>query len=213
MNQSILSAFGTPQERVEKAIEAFKQGNGVLVLDDEDRENEGDLIFPAQTIEPAQMAKLIRYGSGIVCLCLSDEICQQLDLPPMVQNNTSVNKTAFTVTIEAAEGVSTGVSAADRVTTIKAAVADNAKPQDLHRPGHIFPLRAAEGGVLKRRGHTEASVDLAVLAGYKPAAVICEITNDDGTMARTPEIIKFAKEFGYPVMTIEDLVQYRLAQE
>ncbi|MFZ7141899.1 3,4-dihydroxy-2-butanone-4-phosphate synthase [Avibacterium avium] len=213
MNQSILSAFGTSQERVEKAIEAFKQGNGVLVLDDEDRENEGDLIFPAQTIEPAQMAKLIRYGSGIVCLCLSDEICQQLDLPPMVQNNTSVNKTAFTVTIEAAEGVSTGVSAADRVTTIKAAVADNAKPQDLHRPGHIFPLRAAEGGVLKRRGHTEASVDLAVLAGYKPAAVICEITNDDGTMARTPEIIKFAKEFGYPVMTIEDLVQYRLAQK
>lgn len=213
MNQSILSAFGTPQERVEKAIEAFKQGNGVLVLDDEDRENEGDLIFPAQTIEPAQMAKLIRYGSGIVCLCLSDEICQQLDLPPMVQNNTSVNKTAFTVTIEAAEGVSTGVSAADRVTTIKAAVADNAKPQDLHRPGHIFPLRAAEGGVLKRRGHTEASVDLAVLAGYKPAAVICEITNDDGTMARTSEIIKFAKEFGYPVMTIEDLVQYRLAQK
>ncbi|MFZ7266994.1 3,4-dihydroxy-2-butanone-4-phosphate synthase [Avibacterium avium] len=213
MNQSILSAFGTPQERVEKAIEAFKQGNGVLVLDDEDRENEGDLIFPAQTIELAQMAKLIRYGSGIVCLCLSDEICQQLDLPPMVQNNTSVNKTAFTVTIEAAEGVSTGVSAADRVTTIKAAVAENAKPQDLHRPGHIFPLRAAEGGVLKRRGHTEASVDLAVLAGYKPAAVICEITNDDGTMARTSEIIKFAKEFGYPVMTIEDLVQYRLAQE
>ncbi|MFZ7186904.1 3,4-dihydroxy-2-butanone-4-phosphate synthase [Avibacterium avium] len=213
MNQSILSAFGTPQERVEKAIEAFKQGNGVLVLDDEDRENEGDLIFPAQTIEPAQMAKLIRYGSGIVCLCLSDEICQQLDLPPMVQNNTSVNKTAFTVTIEAAEGVSTGVSAADRVTTIKAAVEDNAKPQDLHRPGHIFPLRASEGGVLKRRGHTEASVDLAVLAGYKPAAVICEITNDDGTMARTPEIIKFAKEFGYPVMTIEDLVQYRLAQK
>ncbi|MEE6075541.1 3,4-dihydroxy-2-butanone-4-phosphate synthase [Avibacterium paragallinarum] len=213
MNQSILSAFGTPQERVEKAIEAFKQGNAVLVLDDEDRENEGDLIFPAQTIEPAQMAKLIRYGSGIVCLCLSDEICQQLDLPPMVQNNTSVNKTAFTVTIEAAEGVSTGVSAADRVTTIKAAVADNAKPQDLHRPGHIFPLRAAEGGVLKRRGHTEASVDLAVLAGYKPAAVICEITNDDGTMARTPEIIKFAQEFAYPVMTIEDLVQYRLAQK
>ncbi|VEB22563.1 3,4-dihydroxy-2-butanone-4-phosphate synthase [Avibacterium volantium] len=213
MNQSILSTFGTPQERVEKAIEAFKQGNGVLVLDDEDRENEGDLIFPAQTIEPTQMAKLIRYGSGIVCLCLSDEICQQLDLPPMVQNNTSVNKTAFTVTIEAAEGVSTGVSAADRVTTIRAAVADNAKPQDLHRPGHIFPLRAAEGGVLKRRGHTEASVDLAVLAGYKPAAVICEITNDDGTMARTPEIIKFAKEFDYPVMTIEDLVQYRLKGE
>lgn len=209
MNQSILAQFGTPQERVANAINAFKQGNGVLVLDDEDRENEGDLIFPAETINAEQMAKLIRYGSGIVCLCLSDELCQQLELPPMVQHNTSVNKTAFTITIEAAEGVSTGVSAADRVTTIKAAVADNAKPQDLHRPGHIFPLRAENGGVLKRRGHTEASVDLALLAGYKPAAVICEITNDDGTMARTPEIVEFAKKFGYPVMTIEDLVQYR----
>ncbi|MFQ1023906.1 3,4-dihydroxy-2-butanone-4-phosphate synthase [Avibacterium paragallinarum] len=210
MNQSILAQFGTPKERVANAINAFRQGNGVLVLDDEDRENEGDLIFPAETINTEQMAKLIRYGSGIVCLCLSDELCQQLELPPMVQHNTSVNKTAFTITIEAAEGVSTGVSAADRVTTIKTAVADNAKPQDLHRPGHIFPLRAEEGGVLKRRGHTEASVDLAHLAGYKSAAVICEITNDDGTMARTPEIVEFAQKFGYPVMTIEDLVQYRV---
>lgn len=210
MNQSILSIFGTSEERVEKAIIAFKQGNGVLVLDDENRENEGDLIFPAQTINVEQMARLIRYGSGIVCLCLSDEICQQLDLPPMVQTNTSVNRTAFTVTIEAAKGVSTGVSAADRVTTIKAAIADNAVPQDLHRPGHIFPLRAKEGGVLTRRGHTEASIDLAILSGYKAAAVICEITNDDGTMARTPEIVKFAQKFDYPVITIEDLVQYRL---
>ncbi|MFP4685998.1 3,4-dihydroxy-2-butanone-4-phosphate synthase [Pasteurella multocida] len=209
MNQSILSPFGQSEERAIAAINAFKQGNGVLVLDDEDRENEGDLIFPAETITVEQMTMLIRYGSGIVCLCLSDEICQQLDLPPMVTENTSVNKTVFTVTIEAAKGVSTGVSATDRVTTIRAAVADNAKPSDLSRPGHIFPLRAMTGGVLKRRGHTEASVDLARLAGYKAAGVICEITNDDGSMARAPEIVTFAQKFGFPVVTIEDLVAYR----
>ena len=212
MNQSILSPFGnSAEERVLNAINAFKNGNGVLVLDDEDRENEGDLIFPAETVTSEQMAKLIRYGSGIVCLCITDERCQQLDLPPMVEHNNSVNKTAFTVTIEAAQGVSTGVSAADRVTTIKAAIADNAEPTDLHRPGHVFPLRAANGGVLTRRWHTEASVDLARLAGIKPAGVICEITNDDGTMARAPEIVEFAKKFGYVVLTIEDLVEYRLA--
>lgn len=146
MNQSLLSSFGTSEQRVKAAISAFQQGNGVLVLYDENRENEGDLIFPAETITTEQMATLIRYGSGIVCLCITDELCKQLDLPPMVQDNTSVNKTAFTVTIEAAQGVSTGVSAADRVTTVRAAVADGAKPQDLHRPGHIFPLRAVEGG-------------------------------------------------------------------
>lgn len=209
MNQSLLAQFGTAEERVINAINAFKQGNGVLVLDDENRENEGDLIFPAETITPEQMAKLIRYGSGIVCLCITDELCQQLDLPPMVSDNTSVNKTAFTVTIEAATGVSTGVSAADRVMTIKAAIKDGAKPQDLHRPGHIFPLRAAKGGVFTRQGHTEAAVDLARLAGFKEAGVICEITNDDGTMARTPELVKFAQEFGYTIMTIEDLIAYR----
>lgn len=209
MNQSLLSSFGTSEQRVKAAISAFQQGNGVLVLDDENRENEGDLIFPAETITTEQMATLIRYGSGIVCLCITDELCKQLDLPPMVQDNTSVNKTAFTVTIEAAQGVSTGVSAADRVTTVRAAVTDGAKPQDLHRPGHIFPLRAVEGGVLSRRGHTEASVDLARLAGYKPAAIICEITNDDGSMARTPEILNFARRFNFPVLTIEDLVEYR----
>lgn len=209
MNQSLLSQFGTAEERVINAINAFKQGQGVLVLDDENRENEGDLIFPAETITPEQMAKLIRYGSGIVCLCITDELCQQLDLPPMVSDNTSVNKTAFTVTIEAATGVSTGVSAADRVTTIQVAIKEGAKPQDLHRPGHIFPLRAAKGGVFTRQGHTEAAVDLARLAGFKEAGVICEITNDDGTMARTPELVKFAKEFGYAMMTIEDLIAYR----
>ena len=194
---------------VEEALEDLKAGKFVVVVDDEDRENEGDLIFPAEMITPTQMAQLIRYGSGIVCLCLTDERCRQLDLPPMVKHNNSVNKTAFTVTIEAASGVSTGVSAADRVTTIRAAIADEAKPQDLHRPGHVFPLRAVEGGVLNRRGHTEAAVDLARLSGFKPAGVICEITNDDGTMARTPEIVKFAQKFGYAVITIEDLVAYR----
>lgn len=211
MNQSLLSPFGTPEERVINAINAFKQGNGILVLDDEDRENEGDLIFPAETITAEQMAKLIRYGSGIVCLCLSNELCDQLDLPPMVTNNTMVNKTAFTVTIEATKGISTGVSAADRVVTVKTAVADNAKPSDLNRPGHVFPLRAKDNGVLERRGHTEAAVDFAQLAGYKSAAVICEITNDDGTMARTPELVEFAQKFGYAVVTIEDLVAYRQA--
>ena len=210
MNQSLLSTFGDAEQRVKAAIEAFKQGNGVLVLDDENRENEGDLIFPAETITTEQMAKLIRYGSGIVCLCITDERCKQLDLPPMVQDNTSVNKTAFTISIEAAEGVSTGVSAADRVTTIKAAVADGAKPSDLHRPGHVFPLRAAANGVLERNGHTEAAVDLTRLAGYKEAGVICEITNDDGSMARTPELVEFVKKFGYPIVTIEDLIAYRM---
>jgi 3,4-dihydroxy-2-butanone-4-phosphate synthase len=214
MNQSILFPFGNnAEERVLNAINAFKSGNGVLVLDDEDRENEGDLIFPAETITKEQMAQLIRYGSGIVCLCITDERCRQLDLPPMVEHNNSVNRTAFTVTIEAAKGVSTGVSAADRVTTIQTAIADNAVPADLHRPGHVFPLRAANNGVLTRRGHTEASVDLARLAGFKPAGVICEITNDDGTMARAPEIVAFAQKSGYSVLTIEDLVAYRLAHK
>ena len=214
MNQSILSPFGNnAEERVLNAINAFKSGNGVLVLDDEDRENEGDLIFPAETITKEQMAQLIRYGSGIGCLCITDERCRQLDLPPMVEHNNSVNRTAFTVTIEAAKGVSTGVSAADRVTTIQTAIGDNAVPADLHRPGHVFPLRAANDGVLTRRGHTEASVDLARLAGFKPAGVICEITNDDGTMARAPEIVAFAQKSGYSVLTIEDLVAYRLAHK
>ncbi|MDY4594278.1 MAG: 3,4-dihydroxy-2-butanone-4-phosphate synthase [[Pasteurella] aerogenes] len=210
MNQSVLAPFGDSEQRVKNALEAFRQGNGVLVLDDEDRENEGDLIFPAETITPEQMAMLIRYGSGIVCLCITDELCKQLDLPPMVQHNTSANKTAFTVTIEAAKGVTTGVSASDRVTTIRAAIADGAKPEDLHRPGHVFPLRAQTEGVLVRRGHTEASIDLARLAGYKPAGVICEITNDNGSMARAPELVEFAQKFGYPIVTIEDLVAYRL---
>lgn len=209
MNQFNLKEFGTSIERVQKAIASIKAGKGVLVLDDEDRENEGDIIWSAETITAAQMALTIRYGSGIVCLCLPQARCDQLQLPMMVAHNTSKNNTAFTISIEAAEGVSTGVSAADRVTTIKAAVADNAKPSDLNHPGHVFPLVAKEGGVLVRRGHTEASIDLVTLAGLKPAAVLCELTNDDGTMARAPQVVQFAKQHHLPVVTIEDIVAYR----
>lgn len=209
MNQFNLKEFGTSIERVQKAITSIKAGQGVLVLDDEDRENEGDIIWSAETITAAQMALTIRYGSGIVCLCLPQARCDQLQLPMMVAHNTSKNNTAFTISIEAAEGVSTGVSAADRVTTIKAAVADNAKPSDLNHPGHVFPLVAKEGGVLVRRGHTEASIDLVTLAGLKPAAVLCELTNDDGTMARAPQVVQFAKQHHLPVVTIEDIVAYR----
>lgn len=213
MNQSLLSEFGTPEQRVERALAALRAGHGVMVLDDEDRENEGDMIFAAETITVEQMALTIRHGSGIVCLCLTQERCQQLDLPMMVDNNTSAYGTGFTVTIEAAEGVTTGVSAKDRVTTIRAAVADNAKPSDLHRPGHVFPLRAREGGVLTRPGHTEATIDLVSLAGFKSAGVLCELTNDDGSMAHAPEVVTFAKAHEMPVVTIEDLVAYRRSRE
>ncbi len=213
MNQTLLSEFGTPSERVERALEALRQGVGVMVLDDEDRENEGDMVFAAENMTVEQMAMAIRYGSGIVCLCLTEERRRQLELPMMVEHNTSHYQTGFTVTIEAAEGVTTGVSASDRMTTVRAAIADDARASDLNRPGHVFPLRAQPGGVLTRGGHTEASVDLATLAGFKPAAVLCELTNDDGSMARAPEVIAFAKQHGMPVLTIEDLVAYRQATE
>lgn len=211
MNQSLLSAFGSPIERVEQGLAALRAGRGVLVLDDEDRENEGDLIFAAETITPEQMALTIRHGSGIVCLCITEARRRQLELPMMVEVNSSQNQTAFTVTIEAAHGVTTGVSAQDRVTTIRAAIADDARPSDIHRPGHVFPLRAHDGGVLARRGHTEATIDLMRLAGFKPYGVLCELTNDDGSMARTPEVIEFARQHQMPVLTIEDLVAYREA--
>ncbi|WP_393969589.1 3,4-dihydroxy-2-butanone-4-phosphate synthase [Kluyvera intermedia] len=213
MNQTLLSSFGTSFERVENALIALRGGRGAMVLDDEDRENEGDMIFAAENMTVEQMALTIRHGSGIVCLCLTDERRKQLDLPMMVENNTSAYGTGFTVTIEAAHGVTTGVSAADRLTTVRAAIADNAKPSDLNRPGHVFPLRAQPGGVLTRGGHTEATIDLVSLAGFKPAGVLCELTNDDGTMARAPECIKFAKEHNMALVTIEDLVAYRREHE
>ncbi|WP_315708337.1 3,4-dihydroxy-2-butanone-4-phosphate synthase [Brenneria uluponensis] len=213
MNQTLLSKFGTPVERVERALDALRQGRGVMVLDDEDRENEGDMIFSAEKMTVEQMALTIRHGSGIVCLCLTEERRQALELPMMVEHNSSHYQTAFTVTIEAAEGVTTGVSAADRITTIRAAIADDARPSDLNHPGHVFPLRALPGGVLVRGGHTEATVDMMTLAGLKPFGVLCELTNDDGSMAHAPEVITFAKQHDMPVLTIEDLVEYRHALE
>lgn len=209
MNQSLLSEFGDPLARVEAALAALRAGRGVLVADDEDRENEGDLIFAAQTMTNEQMAMMIRECSGIVCLCLTDDRVRQLALPMMVEANSSHYQTAFTVTIEAAQGVTTGVSAVDRITTIRAAIADGAKPSDLHRPGHVFPLRARTGGVLTRRGHTEATVDLMQLAGLKPFGVLCELTKEDGSMARLPDLVAFGRLHQMPVLTIEDLVQYR----
>ena len=213
MNQTLLSSFGSSAERVEQALTALRNGRGVMVLDDENRENEGDMIFAAETMTVEQMALTIRHGSGIVCLCINEERRKQLDLPMMVENNTSSFGTGFTVTIEAAHGVTTGVSAADRITTVRAAIADGAKPSDLNRPGHVFPLRAQPGGVLTRGGHTEATIDLVTLAGFKPAGVLCELTNDDGTMARAPECIAFARQRDMPVVTIEDLVEYRQTHE
>lgn len=211
MNQTLLSEFGTPAERVERAIDAIRNGVGVMVLDDEDRENEGDLIFAAENMTVAQMALTIRHGSGIVCLTMNEDSRKKLDLPMMVENNSSQFQTPFTVTIEAAEGVTTGVSAADRITTIRTAIKDGAKPSDLSRPGHIFRCAQA-GGVLTRGGHTEASIDLVTLAGLKPFGVLCELTNDDGSMAHAPEAIVFAKQHNMPVVTIADLVEYRQAQ-
>lgn len=209
MKQSLLSKFGEPIERVECALEKLRQGKGVLLVDDEDRENEGDIIFPAETITVPQMATLIRECSGIVCLCLTHEKITQLNLPQMVINNTSKYETAFTVSIEAAKGVTTGVSAADRVTTIQTAIKEGCRPEDICRPGHVFPLSARTNGVLTRRGHTEGTVDLMQLAGYEPAGVLCELTNIDGTMARLPEIIDFADKHDMTVVSIEDIVQYR----
>lgn len=196
---------------VTRAIAALKRGQGILVTDDENRENEGDLIFAAETLTVPQMAMLIRECSGIVCLCLTSDKAAALELPQMVEVNTCRNRTAFTVTIEAAEGVTTGVSAADRLTTIKTAIAPKAKPADLARPGHVFPLVARPGGVLTRRGHTEASVDLARLAGFAPCGVLCELTNPDGTMAKGPQIEAFSRAHDLPVVTVDALAAYRRA--
>lgn len=205
-----LEQFGKNyEERVEKAVVAIKQGKGILLVDDADRENEGDIIFAAEKMTVKDMAMMIRECSGIVCLCLTPEMAENLELPLMVKDNTSKYGTAFTITIEAKEGVTTGVSAADRITTIQAAIKDGAKPEDLSHPGHVFPLIAKAGGVLERGGHTEGSVDLARLAGCKPAGVLCELTNEDGTMAKMPEITAFAKKHGMTVVSIEDICEYR----
>ncbi|HEY5961555.1 MAG TPA: 3,4-dihydroxy-2-butanone-4-phosphate synthase [Polyangiaceae bacterium] len=201
--------LGTATDRVRAAVDSLRRRNGVLVMDDVDRENEGDLIFAAESITVAQMALMIRECSGIVCLCLTEERVRQLRLPMMVEHNASPYCTAFTVSIEAAQGCETGVSAADRVRTIRAAVAEGAVSTDVVSPGHVFPLCARTGGVLVRRGHTEATVDLMQLAGLSPSGVLCELMNPDGTMARLLEVAKFATAHGMPIVTIDDIVQVR----
>lgn len=202
-----------PIERVRKAIEEIKNGKMVILSDDEDRENEGDLTMAAEMVTPEAINFMAKYGRGLVCLSLTDEKCRELELPMMVQENTSSFQTGFTVSIDAVKGTTTGISASDRAHTILTAVKDDAKPEELGRPGHIFPLRALPGGVLRRTGQTEGSVDLCRLAGLKPAAIICEIMNDDGTMARMPELKAFAKEHDLHIVTVADIIQYLLAKE
>jgi len=197
--------------RIGRALEAMRSGRPVLLFDDDDRENEADLIVAAERLTERTMALLIREGSGIVCLCLPAAELDRLQVPPMVAQNRCRHGTAFTVSVEARDGVTTGVSALDRVTTIRAAIADGARPSDLVSPGHVFPLRAAAGGVLTRRGHTEGAVDLACLAGLKPAAVLCELMNPDGTMARGAQVERFALQHGLPMLTIAELVAWREA--
>ncbi|WP_374033827.1 3,4-dihydroxy-2-butanone-4-phosphate synthase [Bdellovibrio bacteriovorus] len=200
---------------IPEIIDDVRNGKMVILVDDEDRENEGDLILAAEFATPQNINFMVKEARGLVCLCLTAQQVDRLQLPLMVRDdlNFAPNKTAFMVSIEASEGISTGISAADRALTCRVAANPHAKPSDIHMPGHIFPIRAQQGGVLKRAGHTEASVDLARLAGLNPAAVICEVMNDDGTMARVGDLREFAKKHGIKIGTIVDLIAYRLANE
>jgi len=202
-----------PFAPIEVAIEHFRDGRMVIIVDDEDRENEGDLAIAADRVTPAAINFMATHGRGLICLALTEERCDQLGLPLMVRENTSPFGTAFTVSIEARGKTTTGISAADRAATILTAIDPRTKPEDLVRPGHTFPLRARRGGVLKRAGQTEASVDLATLAGLTPAGVICEIMNPDGTMARVPDLRLVAAEHGLAMITVSDLIRYRLQHE
>lgn len=207
-----INDFGADyRKRVENAIKKLRDGKGILLVDDENRENEGDLIYVAANMTEQDMALMIRECSGIVCLCLSPEKSESLGLRQMVDVNDSKNKTAFTISIEAKEGVTTGVSAKDRIQTIRTAIAEHARPSDLAHPGHVFPLVAKQDGVFERRGHTEGSVDLVKLAGLGDSAVLCELTNPDGTMARLPEVIEFAIKHDMTVLSVEDIMAYRKA--
>jgi len=198
---------------IEQAITAIKAGRMVILLDDENRENEGDLIIAAELVTPEAINFMARFGRGLICLPMANELIDKLQLPMMTNNNRSPYGTAFTVSIEAASGVSTGISASDRAHTIKTAIASDTNPQDIISPGHVFPLRAMSGGVLKRTGQTEGSVDLARLANLTPAAVICEIINEDGTMSRLDDLIVFSKKHDIPLVTIQDLIDYRIRHE
>ena len=202
-----------PLISIEQAIEDIKAGKMVILVDDEDRENEGDLTIAAEKVTPEIINFMARYGRGLICLSMTGEKLDSLNLPMMVKDNTSPFNTGFTVSIEARRGVTTGISAADRATTILTAIADDTKPSDLVRPGHIFPLRARKGGVMVRAGQTEGSVDLARLAGLKPAGVICEIMDEDGTMSRMPSLEIFSEEHGIGICTIADLIEYRMRME
>ena len=199
--------------RIEDVIEDLKNGKMIILVDDEDRENEGDLTMAAEKVTPEAVNFMAKYGRGLICLSLEPKLVEQLNLPLMVDNNKSPFNTAFTVSIEAREGVTTGISAHDRAKTILTAVKEDAKPEDLVQPGHIFPLRARKGGVLFRTGQTEGSVDLARLAGLKPAGVICEIMKDDGTMARMPDLIDFAEKHDLKIATVADIIAYRMRNE
>ncbi len=198
---------------IEAAVEAIRNGKMIIIVDDEDRENEGDLVCAAEKVTPEIISFMAVHGRGLICLPLTEERCDELQLQPQTSNNTSSMGTAFTISIEAKEGVTTGISAADRTRTILTAVDPNSKASDLARPGHVFPLRAKRGGVLVRVGQTEASVDMARIAGLAPAAVICEIMNDDGTMSRMPELIMFAEKHGLKIISVADLVRYRIEKE
>ena len=204
---------GTHTISVEQALEDVKAGRLIIVVDDEDRENEGDLMVAAEKVTPEIINFMTKYGRGLICLPLTHQRMGELDLPLMVSENTTRFQTAFTVSVDAIEGVTTGISAYDRAKTILAAIDPKTRPADLARPGHIFPLQAREGGVLARAGQTEASVDLARIAGMTPAGVICEIMNEDGTMSRMPQLEEFGKAFDIPILTIADLIRYRMKHE
>ncbi|CAL4318276.1 3,4-dihydroxy-2-butanone-4-phosphate synthase [Buchnera aphidicola] len=208
MNDYSLKQFGNFKDRIKLAISTLQSKNGIIILDDKNRENEGDLVFSCENMTTQQMALTIRYGSGIVCLCITENKRKQLNLPMMVKNNTSTYQTGFTVSIEASKGISTGVSAKDRLKTIQATIPDTAKPSDLNRPGHVFPVCAHQGGIFSRAGHTEASIEIMKLAGFKPMSVICELTNKDGSMPNIKEIIKFSNIHAMPLITIKDLILY-----
>jgi len=210
MKKNLLEDFGKDSEtRVENAITALRAGKGILVTDDESRENEGDLIFAAETLTVEQIAMQIRDCSGIICICITPKRAEKLGLPMMVPENTSRYGTAFTISVDAARGVSTGVSAADRLEAVRVAVNETSTRADFAAPGHMFPLVARDGGVLERTGHTEATIDFVRLAGFKPCGVLCELTNPDGTMSRLPEVADYAKKHAFPLVSIADLVTFR----
>src|SRR6202048_4080358 len=198
---------------VEEAVEEIRQGRMIVLVDDEDRENEGDLTMAAEKISPEAINFMSKYGRGLICLTLTEQRCDELHLPLMSPINTSVHGTAFTEAVDARVGVTTGISASDRAITVLTAIDPETKPQDLARPGHMFPLRARTGGVLVRTGQTEASVDIARIAGLYPAGVICEVMNEDGTMARVPQLARFAKRHGLLMVTVADLIKYRMSTE